>query len=82
MKTNTANADIRQRAQKAGLPLWRLAEKAGIADTTLSKWLRMELKPADPRRTLILSALQELEQERTGGRNGEEETQNTAVPDR
>lgn len=66
MRQNEANADIRKRAQQAGLPLWRLAEKAGIADTTMTKWLRMELKPADPRRTLILSALQELEQERTG----------------
>lgn len=70
MKQNKANADLRQRAQKAGLPLWRLAEKAGIADTTMTKWLRTELKPADPRRTLILSALAELEQQERTGQDG------------
>ena len=76
VKPDRPNKEIRQRAIKARVNLWELAERAGISEATMCRWMRTELKPADPRRTLILSALQELEQERTGG-NGRE-TEKTA----
>ena len=72
MRQNEANADIRNRAAAAGVPLWRLAEKAGLADTTLSKWMRTELPRMDPRRVRLLIALEQLEAEGTG-RDGTEE---------
>lgn len=71
MRQNEANMDIRQRAEKARVPLWKLASAAGIASTTLTVWLREDLPKMDPRRIRLLSALQELEQERTGGKDGE-----------
>jgi transposase-like protein len=37
------NLDIRQQIKEAGLPLWAVADRLGIADTTFSKWLRKEL---------------------------------------
>lgn len=72
VKPDRPNKEIRQRAIKARVNLWELAERAGISEATMCRWMRTELKPADPRRTLLLSALQELEQqERTGGKDGE-----------
>lgn len=67
------NKEIRQRAIKARLNLWEVAERAGISEATMCRWMRTELKPADPRRILLLSALAELEAERTGGKDGEEQ---------
>lgn len=75
VRPDKPNKEIRQRAIKARVNLWELAERAGISEATMCRWMRTELKPADPRRILILSALQELEQERGG--NGKE-TEKTA----
>lgn len=36
------NADIKTYAKKCGVYLYELADGLGIADTTLSKWLRKE----------------------------------------
>lgn len=66
MRQNEANEDIRNRAAAAGVTLWKVAEKAGIADTTLSKWMRTELPRMDPRRVRLLIALEQLEAEGTG----------------
>lgn len=40
------NEDIREAARKANVYLWQIAKGLGIADTTLSRWLREEL-PAE-----------------------------------
>ena len=77
MKQNKANEDIRNRAAAAGVTLWKVAEKAGIADTTLSKWMRTELPRMDPRRVRLLIALEQLEAEGTG-QHGTEEKQEAA----
>ena len=37
------NMEIRQKTAKAGVKLWWIADKLGIADTGLSKKLRHEL---------------------------------------
>lgn len=38
-----ANEDIRNAAKRAGVPLWKIAEKLGIRDSDLSRKLRREL---------------------------------------
>jgi lambda repressor-like predicted transcriptional regulator len=62
-----ANEDIRTAMKAAGLPMWRVARSLGIAENTLSRWLRVDLEPANPKRALILDAItiaaQEAEQE-------------------
>ena len=62
-----ANQDIRTAMKAAGLPMWRVARSLGIAENTLSRWLRVDLEPANPKRALILDAItiaaQEAEQE-------------------
>ena len=37
------NALIREYARKNNVHLWEVANQIGIADTTLSKWLRRQL---------------------------------------
>ena len=39
------NMDIRKYAECNGVQLWQIAEGLGIADTTLSRWLRREFAP-------------------------------------
>lgn len=73
MKTNEGNMDIRARLAAAGLPYWRLAERAGISPTTLTVWMRTDLPKMDPRRIQLMAALQELETERTGSDGKEEQ---------
>ena len=53
-----ANKDIRKLIDDNDLKHWKVAEQAGIADTTLSVWLRKPLK--DERRTKVLTAINEL----------------------
>lgn len=40
-----ANQTIRERAKQAGVFLWEIAERYGVADTNFSKKLRRELPP-------------------------------------
>ena len=53
-----ANKDIRQLINANNLKHWKVAEQAGIADTTLSVWLRTPLN--DERRTKVKTAINEL----------------------
>ena len=71
MLRNEANQDIRKRAEALELPLWRLAEAAGISDTTITRWLRVPLPLCDPRRVQLMSALAMIERERK--QHGKEE---------
>lgn len=59
-----ANRDIRAAMKRAGLPLWRVAKSLGIAEITLSRWLRVDLEPTNPKRALILDAITTAEAER------------------
>ena len=61
MRRNTANADIRKRLAEMGIFHWQLAKVLGIAETTLTIWLREELEPDDDRRKQIEKALDEFE---------------------
>lgn len=74
------NAAIRQRIRDSNLFLWQVAAAAGISEPQFFRWLRTEIPPEDERYKRIMTAIEKLE--RMGGKDGEEETQNTAVPDR
>jgi len=56
------NTEIREAIQRFGLKYWEVAERVGIADTTLTKWLRREL--SDERRSQVLAAIDELKKEK------------------
>ncbi|WP_076635629.1 hypothetical protein [Lactiplantibacillus plantarum] len=53
-----ANNEIRQRIYNKRLRYWEVAEQAGIADTTFSKWLRTPLN--EERKARVLKAIDEL----------------------
>lgn len=55
------NKKIRVAARVAGVPFWKIAQKIGISEPTLTRWLRMPLSAE--REEIILSAIKELEQE-------------------
>lgn len=55
------NQDIRRTAAGAGVRLWQIAEKLGIADCNFSRKLRKEL-PQDEKEK-IFSIIRELSQE-------------------
>lgn len=55
------NIDIRVLARKAGVQLWRVAEKIGISENALYYRLRYEL--TEEQRAEIVAAIKELEQE-------------------
>lgn len=40
----TANEDLRWYMKKHGVPYWKLALKIGVAESTLIRWLRVELQ--------------------------------------
>ena len=48
----TSNFEVKQHAKHSGVCLWEIADKLGIADTTMSRKLRREL-PADEKRHIF-----------------------------
>ena len=52
------NLDLREAAKKAGVNLWQVADRLGIADCNLSRKLRHEL-PAEEKEK-IMSIIREL----------------------
>ena len=59
------NNDIKAEMKRAGVSQWRVAEKLGVAESTLIRWLRFPLSPE--REAEIMAAIRELAQERSGG---------------
>ena len=53
-----ANLKLRRAAAGAGVKLWQVAEALGVADATLSRWLRRELPEEKAER--IMAAIREL----------------------
>ena len=45
------NLDIRQCAEESAVMMWQIAGGLGIADTTLSRWMRQEL-PSDTKQRI------------------------------
>ena len=62
-----ANLKLRRAAAGAGVKLWQVAEALGVADATLSRWLRRELPEEKAER--IMATIRELS---AGGNNKEE----------
>ena len=60
-----SNKDIRSRALVCDVPLWKVAEKMGIADTSLSRKLRKELPIEEKAR--IFAIIDEIAAERSAG---------------
>ena len=56
-----ANMEIRLLLTNNRLKNWEVANKMGIADTTLSRWLRTPL--SDERKERVLTAIDELKKE-------------------
>ncbi len=58
MKYQQANLEIRQKAQRAGVRHWRIADELGVSEMRLCRMLRHELPEAEKRR--ILDAIDRL----------------------
>lgn len=54
------NNKIRVAARVAGIPFWKIAQKIGISEPTLTRWLRVPL--SSERESIILTAIRELEE--------------------
>jgi transposase-like protein len=61
VKMKKPNDDIRLLAKKEGVYLWQIADRLGIAEITLIRWLRKPL-PEDKKKK-ILNAIYELAKE-------------------
>lgn len=62
--SNSVNQEIRMEAKRAGVRLWKIAERLGMNDGNFSRKLRYELNPDE--RNKILAIIKDLETERTG----------------
>lgn len=60
MRQNEGNQDLRQMAAEHGIYLWQIAESIGIGDATMTRWMRRDFPPGDPRRERILQAITDL----------------------
>lgn len=56
-----ANKEIRRTARANGVPLWKIADKLGISEPTMSRKLRHELP--EEQKTKILNIINELAKE-------------------
>lgn len=57
------NMDIKLKAAGSGVPLWKVADRLGIADTSLSRKLRKELPEEEKKK--IFSIIDQLAAERS-----------------
>lgn len=58
----TKNAEVKAKAKKSGVLIWEIADKLGIADTTMSRKLRKELP--DSEKQEIFKIIDELSAEK------------------
>lgn len=56
------NKDIRESMLQANLYYWQIAEKIGVHENTLYRWMRKELKEKEKKK--ILQAIEDLKNER------------------
>lgn len=56
-----ANQKVREQAQKMGVKHWQIAEKLGISEPTIMRWLRVPL--SEEREQAIMAAIKELAKE-------------------
>lgn len=53
-----ANQTVRDEARKRGVKHWQIAQKLGISEPTIMRWLRTPLTPE--REKMVLSAINEV----------------------
>lgn len=53
------NFELRQKVENSGIFYWQIAEKLGVSDATLCRWLRHEL--SNEKKSQIFAAITELE---------------------
>lgn len=56
-----ANQKVREQAQKMGVKHWQIAERLGISEPTIMRWLRVPL--SEEREQAIMAAIKELAKE-------------------
>lgn len=52
------NNEIRNTAKVNGIKLWELAGEIGVADTTFSRWLRVEF--TEQQKEIVMSAMKRI----------------------
>lgn len=57
-----ANMDIRFKAKAAGVPFWKIAEKLGVTEVTITRRFRKELNPEQ--KQMYLDIIQQIVIER------------------
>ena len=57
-----ANLDLRFKAKAARVPFWKIAEKLGVTEVTITRRLRKELSPEQ--KQLYLDVIQQIVMER------------------
>ena len=50
----TLNKDIKVKARKSGVLIWEIADRLGIADTTMSRKLRKELPDSEKQEIFMI----------------------------
>lgn len=56
-----ANLKIREMAKQAGIKHWQIAERLGISEPTIVRWLRVPLSPE--REKMVVDAIQAIAKE-------------------
>lgn len=56
------NDMIRLKARNKRIPLWEIAERIGISEATISRWMRVQL--SEEKESRILKAMEEITEER------------------
>lgn len=56
-----ANLKIRETAKQAGIKHWQIAERLGISEPTIVRWLRVPLSPE--REKMVLDAIRAIAKE-------------------
>ena len=59
------NDMIRLKARNKRIPLWEIAERIGISEATISRWMRVQL--SEEKESRILKAMEEITEERKAG---------------
>lgn len=57
-----ANLDLRFKAKAAGVPFWKIAEKLGVTEVTITRRFRKELSPEQ--KQMYLDIIQQIVSER------------------
>lgn len=55
------NNHVRVSARVAGIPFWKIAQRIGVSEPTLTRWLRVPL--STEREVLIMTAIEDLRKE-------------------